>query len=96
MKPMITTAAHPSPGETLTTNRLVTSAIAAMALALLQFAAIRYSLSAIALRVVLPATIAAAPLALWPHRRHAGIWVIFVGLAANLAVVLANGGLMPI
>ncbi|MBF6600604.1 MAG: DUF5317 family protein [Dehalococcoidia bacterium] len=48
------------------------------------------------MRIVVPATIAAVPVVLWPHRRHAGVWVIFVGMAANLAVVLANGGLMPI
>lgn len=48
------------------------------------------------MRIAVPATIAAVPLVLWPHRRHLGVWVIFVGMMANLAVVLANGGLMPI
>jgi len=36
------------------------------------------------------------PLALWPYRGHLGIWMIFVGLAANLLAIVANGGLMPI
>ena len=36
------------------------------------------------------------PLALWAYRGRIGVWVIFVGLAANLAAILANGGLMPI
>jgi hypothetical protein len=49
-----------------------------------------------AVRVLLPLTIAAAPLALWTYRGHLGTWMIFVGLAANLAAILANGGLMPI
>jgi hypothetical protein len=48
------------------------------------------------IRIVLPATVGLAPLALWAHRRLLGVWVIFVGLAANLAAILANGGLMPI
>ena len=57
---------------------------------------IRFSPFELAVRIVVPATIAAVPLALWPFRGRAGTWVIFVGLAANLAVILANGGLMPI
>ncbi len=57
---------------------------------------IRASSSALLVRIVVPTTLAAVPVALWPHRRFMGIWVLFVGLAANLAVVLANGGLMPI
>ncbi len=48
------------------------------------------------MRIILPATIGLAPLALWAHRRLLGVWVIFVGLAANLAAIAANGGLMPI
>jgi hypothetical protein len=47
-------------------------------------------------RIALPATIALAPAALWPLRGHVGVWVMFVGFAANLAAILANGGLMPI
>jgi hypothetical protein len=62
----------------------------------LQAAVIRLSPSDVAVRVTLPLTVALAPLLLWPHRRHLGVWVIFVGLAANLAAILANGGLMPI
>jgi hypothetical protein len=61
-----------------------------------QLAAIQLSPSDMVLRIVLPATIGLAPLALWAHRRLLGVWVIFVGLAANLAAILANGGLMPI
>lgn len=61
-----------------------------------QFAAIQLATSDAALRVILPSTIALAPLALWAHRRLLGVWVIFVGLAANLAAIVANGGLMPI
>jgi uncharacterized protein DUF5317 len=61
-----------------------------------QFAAIELATSDAVLRVVLPLTLALAPVALWPHRRFLGVWVIFVGLAANLAAILANGGLMPI
>jgi hypothetical protein len=47
-------------------------------------------------RITLPVTTALVPLALWPYRRFVGVWVMFVGLAANLAPILANGGLMPI
>jgi hypothetical protein len=67
-----------------------------MALLAIQFAAIELATSDLVLRIVLPATIALAPIALWAHRRLAGVWVIFVGLAANLAAIAANGGLMPI
>jgi hypothetical protein len=62
----------------------------------IQFSVIRFAPSAVWVRVAVPATIALVPLALWPYRVRAGTWVIFVGLAANLAVILANGGLMPI
>ncbi len=72
------------------------SAVAALALVLLQFGAIRLAPSALVVRIAVPATIAGVPLVLWPHRRRIGVWVMFVGLAANLAVMLANGGLMPI
>ena len=72
------------------------SASLAVALMAVQFAAIQMATNDAVLRVVLPLTIAAAPLALWAHRRLIGVWVIFVGLAANLAAILANGGLMPI
>jgi hypothetical protein len=68
----------------------------AVALLALQVAAIQFSPSELAVRIALPTTIAFVPLALWPHRRLLGVWVIFVGLIANLAAVVANGGLMPI
>ena len=76
--------------------RSVLSAVLAVALLGIQFAAIRFAPSEPIVRVVLPATIALVPLALWVHRGHVGVWVIFVGLAANLCAILANGGLMPI
>ena len=66
------------------------------ALVVVQVAALRLVPWEPAVRVLLPATIALAPAALWVYRRYFGIWVIFVGLAANLAAILANGGLMPI
>src|SRR5437899_6630793 len=74
----------------------VFSALAAAALVALQFGVIRAAPWELAVRIVVPATIAGVPVALWPHRRHVGAWVLFVGLAANLAVIVANGGLMPI
>jgi hypothetical protein len=74
----------------------VLSASLALALLAAQFVAIRLVPSEAIVRIVLPATVAAVPLALWIHRRYLGVWVMFVGLAANLAVILANGGLMPI
>ncbi|HYM15143.1 MAG TPA: DUF5317 family protein [Dehalococcoidia bacterium] len=72
------------------------SAGLALVLMAAQLATIRTTGSALAVRIVLPTTIALVPLALWPHRRHIGVWVMYVGLAANLAAILANGGLMPI
>jgi hypothetical protein len=68
----------------------------ALALMALQFAVIRTATSDVPVRIVLPLTIALAPLALWPLRRYGGVWVMFVGFGANLAAILANGGLMPI
>jgi hypothetical protein len=76
--------------------RSTVSALLAVGLLCIQFAAIRFAPSDVIVRVVLPVTIAAVPLALWIHRAHVGVWVIFVGLAANLCAILANGGLMPI
>ena len=67
----------------------------ALCLVMLQFGAIRLSPSALPVRIIVPATIAAAPVALWHYRRRIGVWVMFVGLAANLCVIVANGGLMP-
>jgi hypothetical protein len=71
---------------------------ACMAVILLgaQAAVVRWSASDVPVRVLLPLTIALAPCALWPYRARLGVWVIFVGLMANLAAILANGGLMPI
>jgi hypothetical protein len=77
-------------------RRIVLSASLAVTLATVQLATVRLSPSDVPVRIVLPLTIALAPLALWPHRKHLGVWVIFVGLAANLAAITANGGLMPI
>lgn len=68
----------------------------ALALLAIQFAAIRLAPSDVPLRIILPLTIALVPVALWPYRGHIGVWIMFVGLTANLATVLANGGLMPI
>jgi hypothetical protein len=76
-------------------NRVAFSAGLALSLVILQFSVIRFSPTAGLVRVVVPATIALAPVALWPYRSRAGVWVMFVGLTANLCVILANGGLMP-
>lgn len=80
----------------ITSSRLAYSSAAALALVSAQFSVTRFSPADMPVRIVVPATIALVPLALWPFRGRAGTWVIFVGLAANLAVILANGGLMPI
>lgn len=61
-----------------------------------QITVIRIATDDAIVRFVLPATIALAPLALWSYRRFVGVWVMYVGLSANLAAILANGGLMPI
>ena len=78
------------------TSKRTYGACLALTLVLVQFGALRLSPSASVVRVVLPLTIAAVPVALWPYRRRLGTCIMFVGLAANLAVILANGGLMPI
>jgi len=83
-------------GSNVLNSRIVFSASLALALLAVQFAAIRLAPSDAPLRIVLPLTIALVPVALWPHRAHLGVWIIFIGLAANLAAVVANGGLMPI
>jgi hypothetical protein len=77
-------------------NSVAFAALVALGLVMLQFAAIRFSPSALAVRIVVPTTIALTPLAIWPHRRHLGVPVILVGLFANLCVIVANGGLMPL
>lgn len=85
------------PGELGDLNsRIALSASGALALVAIQFASIRLAPSDAPLRVILPLTIALVPATLWPYRGHLGVWVMFVGLAANLAAVLTNGGLMPI
>ena len=77
-------------------NKVLFSASMAVVLLVVQAAAIQLSPSEAAVRLLLPATLCLVPVALWPHRARIGVWVIFVGLLANLAPVLANGGLMPI
>lgn len=72
------------------------SAGLALGLLALQFGTIAFAGHDLAVRIVLPATLGAVPLALWAYRDRIGVWVIFIGLAANLAATLANGGLMPI
>lgn len=77
-------------------NRIAIGAGFALTLMTVQFAVINAVPSELAVRIVLPATVALAPLALWPLRQYAGVSVMFVGLAANLSAIVANGGLMPI
>lgn len=76
--------------------RGLASATFALTMVILQFGFLRLSTSEMAVRVVLPATIVAVPVALWVYRDRVGVWVMYVGLVANLAPILANGGLMPI
>ena len=76
-------------------NKIAASALVALCLVLAQFGVVRLSPTDWPVRIVVPATIAAAPLALWVHRGRIGVWVIFIGLATNLCVIVANGGLMP-
>jgi hypothetical protein len=77
-------------------HKLALSTALALWLLAAQFAAVRLSPWDAPVRVALPLTIALVPVALWPHRRHLGVWVMFVGMAANLAAILSHGGLMPI
>ncbi|MEX2226868.1 MAG: DUF5317 family protein [Dehalococcoidia bacterium] len=86
----------PKVSDYVSRNRMALGASLALSLMLLQFGVISASPGGLAVRIVLPATIALAPLALWPLRQHLGVWVVFVGLTANFATILANGGLMPI
>jgi hypothetical protein len=76
-------------------NSATYAALVALGLVMLQFGAVRFSPWALAVRMIVPATIAATPLALWPYRARLGVWVMFVGFIANLCVIVANGGLMP-
>lgn len=72
----------------------------AAAAVLLQFAVIRavapYDDSELIVRIALPASHAALFLLVVANRRFWGIRLVAVGLALNLAVMLANGGLMPV
>jgi len=77
-------------------RKLAAGAAFALALMVLQFVAIHTAPAGIAVRVMLPLTAALVPVALWPFRRWLGAWVILVGLSANFAAIVANGGLMPI
>jgi hypothetical protein len=72
------------------------SACLAGALLVAQMALLRWAPSEAWVRVGLPVTVALVPAALWMHRRHLGVWIMFVGFAANLSAIAANGGLMPI
>lgn len=74
----------------------VAAPLAALALVAVQAGVLRFAPSDMFVRVLLPATIAAVPLALWPLRHRFGVWIMFVGIAANLSVIVVNGGLMPI
>jgi hypothetical protein len=77
-------------------RRTALGAIFAVTLLVVQFGTIRFASSDQIVRIVLPVTIALIPFALWPHRHYVGVWVMFVGLTANLFAIAANGGLMPI
>ncbi|MDP2671278.1 MAG: DUF5317 family protein [bacterium] len=72
------------------------SAVAALLLLVVQFAAIRLADTDLTVRILVPLTIACAPIVLWIYRDRLGVVVMFVGLATNLSVILANGGLMPV
>jgi hypothetical protein len=82
-------------GLLIARNKMALSAVAALCLVMVQFGVVRLSPSAGPVRVAVPLTIALAPVPLWAYRGRLGVWVIFVGLAANLCVIVANGGLMP-
>lgn len=46
--------------------------------------------------LILPLSLGVLALFLWFNRRLTGFWLLGVGLLLNLAVIVANGGLMPI
>lgn len=77
-------------------RRAAWSAAVAIALMLCQFAVIRTSTSGLEVRIIVPMTMAAVPIALYSLRHRIGTWIMFVGMAANLTAMVANGGLMPI
>ncbi len=70
--------------------------LAPFALLGVQSALIAWGPPAPILRVALPATILAAVPLLAQFLRLWGVRLVMVGLAMNLAVILANGGLMPV
>jgi hypothetical protein len=82
-------------GVLIARNTIALSATLALCLVMVQFGVVRLSPWAAPVRVAVPVTIALAPVALWAYRGRLGVWVIFVGLVANLCVIVANGGLMP-
>ena len=76
--------------------RLVACTATAIALVLVQAGFVLTPGTDLAVRVLLPATMAGLlPLA-WLGRRFVGTWVMAAGLLLNLTVIVANGGLMPI
>lgn len=77
-------------------NRALLSATFAASLLVAQMAVLRFAPSEAWVRIALPLTVGLVPAALWMHRRYMGVWIMFVGFAANLAAILGNGGLMPI
>jgi hypothetical protein len=46
--------------------------------------------------LILPISLAILVLFVWHNRRLQGFWLLGLGLLLNLAVIAANGGLMPI
>jgi hypothetical protein len=46
--------------------------------------------------LILPISLAILVLFVWNNRRLQGFWLLGLGLLLNLAVIAANGGLMPI
>lgn len=85
----------PATGRNGISGTVAGAAVALTAL-VAQTVAVEAAGTAVVVRIALPATMALVFVALWPYRRRLGTWVAMVGLCANLAVILANGGLMPI
>ncbi|HXF60439.1 MAG TPA: DUF5317 domain-containing protein [Caldilineaceae bacterium] len=46
--------------------------------------------------IILPVSLGILVLFVWYNRRVRGFWLLGLGLLLNLAVIVANGGLMPI
>ncbi len=57
---------------------------------------IRFSPSEKLVRILLPIALIYGFISLLPRRKEAGIRIAMIGTAANLLVVLANKGLMPV